>query len=616
MASAALGAVTVGLRLPFNHHYKVPGVKKTVSEVVAGGLSVDALGYLIGTSEEPFPVEDDLSQGAGLSQELPDVSSNYDVSFDTNVLRAEVSAVPIGQHPKPKRFMPPTEWPGKVWKVLNKFQAHQDAVQWEYQTTMLTQKSDAKVKRASASTTQPPKDGLLDSTEGLGEISDTWGWVNASDTKFSPMLSNRGPSPDTSTKVAKPLFPREDSFEESMAAELSMVEVHHTMDEVTSKQESLSMARSTPPPTMPTSCRHLISPSGYRLGSPSQASNISTTATRRSQSSCSHRGIKPATLRDTKLSKAALDYALRLSVYQEHLERAGPPGETSFRYLRGQDIDDRIRTVEAEVAIWQSQGVVPLPGSVQTQDEPWSPRPRSQSQTYSQYKSKPKPKSIWSQVPVARTNKRMAFKEWLKREDLKQHLDDMKKAGSDRALTGNLWLHNLTNQRMAGAGIGLATEAATDNDWVKVQVCFDLHSFELLWSKPQENLKDEEKWARAQLHEQAFEYTPLPAVKQKKRTLFAFQITKPMIVSHNHKKDLHHSHSNTTSGSMSHHRMALSGPSVTLATETMEERQQWLEALKHCREGVRAPLRQTAGKAKEPPRMTTISQFAQQAKKP
>lgn len=152
MASSTLGAVTVGLRLPYNAMYKVPGVRKVTSEVAAGGLSVDALGYLIGTSDEPFPVPEDFAQseGEGLSQELhslPDEASPFEVSPDANVLHAEVTAVPLGSHPKPKRFMPPAEWPGQVWRVLNKFQAQQDAVEWEYRMSKWTERLDSKEKK-------------------------------------------------------------------------------------------------------------------------------------------------------------------------------------------------------------------------------------------------------------------------------------------------------------------------------------------------------------------------------------------------------------------------------------------------------------------------------------
>lgn len=573
MASAALGAVTVGLRLPSGHRYKVPGYKRISNEVTSGGLSVDTLGYLIGTSEEPFPV---LPDTPSLSQELgPDSPSYHEASKDVNLLHAHVTSVPLGPHPKPKRFNPPAEWPGKVWTVLNNLQANRDMVEWEFQMTNWSQPpgsapwpGNLDKTFASASTSKPQSDVFPDSMEGLGESSAVWSRVNQSDTKFSKSESSHG----ADKEIPQMLYAREETMEEMMAANLTMAEVHDTMDESTAKQETLATATRTPPPTFPASNIHLMSSYGGRSCTPTSTRSMAPTG--RSRSSCSRTNPDFSKMLGALPTKAALDHALKLSVWHDHQDRVGAPGSRSFRYMRGPDIDERIKAAEDEVKSWHEQGAVPSPGCASLAEDTWPPPPREPT-------SKTKNKgSIWRQVPVARRNPKMAYKEWQRRENLKQHIEDMKKAGSDRALTGSLWLFARENVKSG------YQERDPENDWAKTDVCFDLLAHELMWEKPSQmqRAKDDDAWAHLYLHDKhsqsdkPFDFTTMPPVKQKKRTLYPFQITKPTVVSHNHKKE-------------QNHRIAFTGPSVTLATETTEERQQWMEALKQCREGRTAQAR-------------------------
>lgn len=128
--------------------------------------------------------------------------------------------------------------------------------------------------------------------------------------------------------------------------------------------------------------------------------------------------------------------------------------------MRGPDIDERIKAAEAEVKSWHAQGVIPSPGDASLAEDSWPPPPREPT-----FKAKSKA-SYWTKVPVARSNKKMAFKEWQRREDLKQHIEDMKAAGSDRALTGHLWL--FVKDKNAEKATGYQ-ERDPENDWPKLK---------------------------------------------------------------------------------------------------------------------------------------------------
>jgi hypothetical protein len=326
-------------------------------------------------------------------------------------------------------------------------------------------------------------------------------------------------------------------------------------------------------PTVPPSPHRNLKP---LVHSPSKVESTASSKMSKSPSQKSRRGMAPvieavAKHSNKPVGKSALQYALKLSVWQSESSTKGR--------MHGEDLQHmmNVATSQAESLLegkstmkeieLRQQLISPVPGT----DDDQSAGVRFEKTTRQEEIAKnrtshrvrtPLPSDERPQVwppPKVRASvssrTRTSFEEWLRRQELQNHLESLDVGGSGRALDAVLWRLPEARRESVKDGNEDSDGKKAAPDWVRTKVHFDLQQGRLQWECDETGQDRWKHWHVSDLQQPAVEVEVKSVVKLKKRNLYSFQIQRLPQFSKRRE-------------------------TLVLAADTAEDRDRWVEALK------------------------------------